>query len=84
MKPKKSKTTNQRPARRAKPGPHTPSVSADLHEQIAKRAYEIYERRIRQGALGDWLQAEREILGHNKSPNPEMPHRGGYAAPELE
>lgn len=33
-----------------------------LHERIAKRAYEIYERRVRQGALDDWLQAEREIL----------------------
>lgn len=33
-----------------------------LHERIAKRAYDIYERRIRQGALDDWLQAEREIL----------------------
>jgi hypothetical protein len=26
------------------------------------RAREIYEQRIRQGALDDWLQAEREIL----------------------
>ena len=31
--------------------------------QIAKRAYELYERRGRQGGrdVQDWLQAEREI-----------------------
>lgn len=65
MKPKKpntSKTTSRRPARRAQPGPQPPSASEDLHERIATRACEIYERRIRQGALDDWLQAEREIL----------------------
>jgi len=26
------------------------------------RAFEIYKLRIRQGALDDWLQAEREII----------------------
>ncbi|HKW86480.1 MAG TPA: DUF2934 domain-containing protein [Nitrospiraceae bacterium] len=59
-------------------------MSEDLHERIAKRAYEIYERRIRQGALDDWLQAEREILGHKKTSNPDMPHRGGFAGQEQE
>ena len=52
-------------------------MPSDLHQQIAKRAYEIYERRIRQDALADWLQAEQEIL-QNK------PHRGGYAGVEQE
>lgn len=33
-----------------------------LHQQIAVRAYEIYEERSRQGAFDDWLKAEREIL----------------------
>ena len=64
MKPNKSKLTSRSPTRRTKEGSRTPSVSEELHERIAKRAYEIYERRIRQGALDDWLQAEREILGH--------------------
>ena len=48
-----------------------------LHNQIVRRAYEIYERRIRQGALDDWLQAEREILQ-------DKPHRGGYAGVEQD
>jgi len=49
----------------------------DLHQRIATRAYEIYQRRIRQGALDDWLQAEREILQ-------DKPHPGGYAGIEPE
>lgn len=40
--------------------------SKDLHVRIEKRAYELYERRMRKGALDDWLEAEREIL----SPEP--------------
>ena len=36
-------------------------MPSDLHQQIAKRAHEIYRQRIGQGALDDWLQAEREI-----------------------
>jgi len=61
--PTKSKTTRQRPTRRTTPEPPSPSVSATLHERIATRAFENYERRIRQGPLDDWLQAEQEILG---------------------
>ena len=53
------------------------SMEEILHQDIAKRAYEIYERRVRQGALDDWLKAEREILQ-------ERPHRGGYAGVEQE
>lgn len=37
------------------------------HEQIAQRAYEIYEARGRQPGFAqqDWLRAERELLlGH--------------------
>ena len=84
MKPKKSRITSRKPTRRAQQSPRTPAAPKDLYARIAKRAYEIYERRIRQGTLGDWLQAEREILGHEKTSNPDMPHRGGYAAPEQE
>ena len=65
-KPKKSKTTSQKLTRRALPSPPTPSVERDLHQQIVARAYEIYERRTRQGALDDWLKAEREILEKEK------------------
>jgi H+-transporting ATPase len=37
--------------------------AVDVTPQIAKRAYELYERRGRRGGLAvqDWLQAEREI-----------------------
>lgn len=83
MKPKKSKKTHQHTAPRGKLGPQT-SVSERLHEQIAKRAYEIYERRIRQGALDDWLQAEQEILGRTHTWSADMPHRGGYAGEEQD
>ena len=31
------------------------------------RASEIYEQRIRQGALDDWLQAERDILKEKRA-----------------
>ena len=82
--PTQSKTTPQRPARRTKPGSHTPSVSANLHERIAIRAFEIYERRIRQGPFDDWLQAEREILGPQNISHPDRPHRGGFASQEQE
>ena len=82
--PTTSKTTRQRPARRTKPGPHTPSVSANLHERIATRAFENYERRIRQGPLDDWLQAEQEILGQKNARNADMPYHGGSASEEQD
>lgn len=59
----KSKTPRQKPTRRTTPESYPPFVSATLHERIAARAFENYERRIRQGPLDDWLQAEQEILG---------------------
>ena len=44
--------------------PLRPSVE-DLHERITLRAYELYAQRgwRENGALEDWLDAEREILG---------------------
>jgi hypothetical protein len=57
-----SKTSGQKSPRRIPPDSIAPSVSESLHARITMRAREIYERRIRQGALDDWLQAEREIL----------------------
>ena len=80
--PTTSKTKRQSPAPKTKPGAHTPSVSATLHERIAARAFENYERRIRQGPLDDWLQAEQEILEQKNTRHAEMPHRGGYASEE--
>jgi len=82
--PAKPKTTRQRPVRRTKPDSPTPPLSASLHERIATRAFEIYERRIRQGPLDDWLQAEQEILRQKKIPDGDMPHRGGYAGEEQD
>jgi hypothetical protein len=80
--PTQSKTTRQRPAHRMTPDSPTPSVSAHLHERIATRAFENYERRIRQGPLDDWLQAEQEILGQQNTRNADMPDRGGFASEE--
>ena len=65
-KPTTSKTTPGIPAPPRTTPVDIPSVSDNLHERIARRAYKIYERRIRQGALDDWLQAERETLGQTK------------------
>ncbi len=61
-KPTTSKTASRKPVRRTQFKAPAPSVSDDLHPRIAMRASEIYEQRIRQGALDDWLQAERDIL----------------------
>ena len=66
-KPTPSKTSSQKPARRTQPDFLAPSLSEDLHTRIATRACEIYEQRIRQGALDDWLQAEREILKEKRA-----------------
>ncbi len=82
--PTNPKTTRQRPARRPTPDSLSLSVSATLHERIATRAREIYERRIRQGPLDDWLQAEQEILGQKKTRKADVPHRGGYAGEEQD
>jgi hypothetical protein len=70
LKPKKpttSKTPSQKPARRTQPSSPPPSLSEDLHARISMRAHWIYEQRIRQGALDDWLQAEREILKEKRA-----------------
>jgi Protein of unknown function (DUF2934) len=41
----------------------SPQSPANLHEQISRRAYEIYEKRGMQdgSAEQDWLQAESEL-----------------------
>ena len=61
-KPTTLKLPSQKPVRRMQPDSPVSSVSEDLHPRIATRAREIYDHRIRQGALDDWLQAERDIL----------------------
>ena len=67
LKKPKSKPPNQKPSRRMQPDSPAPSVSEGLHARITTRAREIYEQRIRQGALDDWLQAEREILKEKRA-----------------
>ena len=66
-KPATSKTPNQKPARRTRPDSPASPLSEDLHTRISTRAREIYEQRIRQGALDDWLQAERELLKEKRA-----------------
>lgn len=77
MKGMKPKGTTNKPSRTTRQRSQMTSMPESLHNQIVRRAYEIYERRIRQGALDDWLQAEREILQ-------DKPHRGGYAGVEQD
>ena len=84
MKSKEPKKTTLKPAVRRKPAPQKSILSEDLTGQVARRAFEIYVRRIHQGALDDWLQAEREILRQRKTRNSDEAHRGGYAAQEQD
>jgi H+-transporting ATPase len=46
----------------------TPGAELNVEEKIAKRAYELYEKRGRQNGLAaqDWEQAEREIRKNEK------------------
>ena len=65
--PATSKMPSRKPPRRTQPDSLALSVSEDLHARISTRAREIYEQRIRQGALDDWLEAEREILKEKRA-----------------
>ena len=49
-----------------------PKTPSDLAPQIAKRAYELYERQGRHDghAAQDWEQAEREIRQEKPAPEP--------------
>ncbi len=51
-----------------------------LRELIALRAYELYELRGRKDGfdLEDWLQAEREVLADNSSPQAPGPAKAPY------
>ena len=58
----------------------------DLHEQIAQRANELWEREGRQKGrvLEYWLRAERELLSNRVRPDktrPVRPATGPTAAP---
>jgi Protein of unknown function (DUF2934) len=63
------KSKNQRPDI-PYPGPSM-ALSEELRERIAHRAYEIHQRRGGQHGSDweDWLQAEREILLHQRRPS---------------
>ena len=52
------------------PLPRKPKSVSNAEEKIRLRAYELYEERGRVYgfALGDWLQAEAEILGRRGQP----------------
>ena len=52
------------PSPKAEPQPESKAETpANLTQQIAKRAHELYEERVSQdsGAVQDWEKAEREI-----------------------
>jgi hypothetical protein len=57
-------------------------VPAVAHDEIARRAFEIYEARgAREGdALADWLAAERELRQRTggPAPTPGPAHRDVY------
>lgn len=83
-KPKSPKKPGQVAARRAAPRLPTPPMPDELRARIAARAYELYLQRTSQGAVDDWLKAERDILRHPHADDPVIPHRGGYTGEEQE
>lgn len=56
------KTANKRPKKKAVPG------KLSIYDQIARKAYEIYEQRGRERGkdVEHWLEAEQFIMGSKK------------------
>ena len=85
---RKSKTSaTQQPA-----SPELLITSEGLHEQIARRAYELYEQRGADGSgdhLSDWIRAEAEVLQAIQSPKvaevevPTSRSKAGRRAPRT-
>lgn len=52
----------------SKPRPRKSDLPGNIEKRVRERAFELYEQRGRVDgfALGDWLQAEGEILGAQK------------------
>lgn len=75
-----AQTPQQQPREPTVQKPHLSALSPcdDLHDLIAKRAYELYSERKHRGgsALDDWLNAEREILSQIQ---PAAHARDGHA-----
>lgn len=84
MKSKEPDKTTRKPSRPISPRPQLSIVPEKLVAQIAIRAHEIYVRRTSQGALDDWLAAEREILGKQSKRSSGTHIRGGYAAQDQD
>lgn len=64
--PKKAATRTAKPTGKSSVREKRPGPVQDVQVRIAARAHELYEQR---GCLDgyhmrDWLEAEREILGH--------------------
>ena len=57
----RTKTATRRP----RPSQKAPQALTFSHEDVARRAFEIYVARGASdgNALGDWVQAERELQG---------------------
>ena len=56
----------------------TPTCSADIEKQIAKRAYELWEARgcpLGDGSV-DWQDAKRQLLDENRSSLAHVAHAG--------
>ena len=47
---------------------HASEPTGDMHEQIRRRAYELYEQRGRADGydLDDWLQSESEVMTQHR------------------
>ena len=84
MKSKEPNKTTRKPPRPINPRPQLSIAPEQLAGQIAMRAHEIYVRRTSQGALDDWLEAEREILSKQNKRRSATPIRGGYAAQDQD
>jgi H+-transporting ATPase len=62
-KPDLKSDASAKPETKTEPKPEAHDASPDLGRRVAKRAYELYEKRGRQGDLADqdWIQASQEI-----------------------
>ncbi len=83
--PKAEPKVDQKPEAKAGPKPEVKAEpSADLTPQIAKRAYELFEERGRNGghAVQDWEKAEQEIQKDEAKAEPK-PEAKGEPKPEA-
>jgi hypothetical protein len=59
-------------------------MEESLRERIAKRAYELYQKRGKHGtnSMQDWLEAEREVMTESNPAKPKATKKAAKKAPQ--